>query len=178
MYAKARNKVKETLRKERRAFEIDVALQSKHNSKKFWAYSKKKLKTKTGIAPLRSDKDDPESICFSASDKAEILQRQFLSVLVHEPADDVPDPGYNVEECVENIDISSASVKKKLDDLKPGKSPGPDELHPLMLKELSQYITEPLTVLFRKSIASSILPAEWKTAYVSPLFKKGSKQLA
>ena len=66
-------------------------------------------------------------------------------------------------------------VKKKLDKLKTGKSPGPDGVHPKVLKELSAVLAKPLAIIFNKSFESGCLPNEWKIANVIPIFKKGNR---
>ena len=55
---------------------------------------------------------------------------------------------------------------------------GPDEVHPKILKELSRELSQPLSILFNKSIRESKLSRTWKTALISVLFKKGDKTLA
>ena len=62
-----------------------------------------------------------------------------------------------------------------LQSLKTSKSPGPDEMHPLIIKELASEISYPLKKLFDKSIAEGKIPNKWKLAEVKPLFKKGKK---
>ena len=54
--------------------------------------------------------------------------------------------------------------KKKLDSLKINKSPGPDLLHPRLLKEVSGVLSKPLANIFQTPIYSSscIVPAEWR----------------
>ena len=64
---------------------------------------------------------------------------------------------------------------KALNNLKPNKSPGPDEIHPKMLKELANELAHPLTLLFNKSISDGIVPSAWKVAEVRPIFKKCSR---
>ena len=65
-----------------------------------------------------------------------------------------------------------------LNTLKIDKSPGPDELHPRVLKEISSSITKPLYHIFKQSLDKGKLPSDWKTALVSAIFKKGNKSLA
>jgi hypothetical protein len=45
----------------------------------------------------------------------------------------------------------------------------------MLLKELLDQIKEPLAKIFNKSINTGIMPEDWKTANVTPIFKKGSK---
>jgi len=50
------------------------------------------------------------------------------------------------------------------------KSPGPDLIHPRILKELATEIAEPLTVLFNNSLEDSVLPNDWKKSQISAIF--------
>jgi len=43
------------------------------------------------------------------------------------------------------------------------------------LKEVSSEIAPCLSLVFRASLKQGILPSDWKTALVTPLFKKGSR---
>ena len=53
---------------------------------------------------------------------------------------------------------------KALQSLKVDKSPGPDGLHPRVLKEVANEIAHPLTVLFNSSISHGKIPKAWKNA--------------
>ena len=59
--------------------------------------------------------------------------------------------------------------------MKQSKSPGPDGIHNKLLIEICDFICEPLSQLFNKSIATGTVPAEWKLAHVTPIFKSGDK---
>ena len=67
-------------------------------------------------------------------------------------------------------------MEKKLEKLNPSKSPGPDKMHPQVLKEMRQVLAEPLAQLFQLSIETESLPIDWKVGNVSPIHKKGSRQ--
>ena len=53
--------------------------------------------------------------------------------------------------------------------LKVGKSPGPDNLHPRVLKEVALKIADPLVVIFQNSLNSGLVPTDWRVANLSPL---------
>ena len=53
---------------------------------------------------------------------------------------------------------------------------GPDGISAPMLGEAVPAISGPLTSLFNYSLQSGTLPAEWKSAYIIPVFKKGKKE--
>ncbi len=53
------------------------------------------------------------------------------------------------------------------------KSPGPDQLHPKLIKCLATFLAEPLADLSINCIATAIGPGDWKAAVICPIFKKG-----
>ena len=62
-----------------------------------------------------------------------------------------------------------------LESMKIDKSPGPDGIYPRILWEAREEIAEPLALIFMSSLASGIVPEDWRIANVVPLFKKGSR---
>jgi len=70
-------------------------------------------------------------------------------------------------------DIREDSVEKLLLNLKTSKSPGPDGIHPRVLKEVATELAVPLTKIFKSTVESGHLPHLWKTANITPIFKKG-----
>ena len=69
-------------------------------------------------------------------------------------------------------------VKKLLSELSVNKSQGPDGLHPRFLKEASEELCFPLSIIFTESILTSTIPKQWMIARVSAIHKKGNKKLA
>ena len=58
--------------------------------------------------------------------------------------------------------------------LKPS-APGPDGVHPLVLKSCASCLSKPLTVIFNESLKSGCIPMDWKRPNISPIFKKGCR---
>ena len=52
---------------------------------------------------------------------------------------------------------------------------GPDEIGPRLLQELEGAAAAALTVIFRASVESGVVPDDWRWVNVTPIFKKGSK---
>jgi len=73
------------------------------------------------------------------------------------------------------INIESADVFNKIMSLKDGKAPGDDIIIPEFLKRVACEISEPLAILYNKSVAEGMVPQEWKRANITPLFKRGSR---
>ena len=73
--------------------------------------------------------------------------------------------------------IDNEVIQQYLATLNEIKSPGPDELHPRVLKELAGEISEPLAIIFEKSWRTGEVPMDWRRANVVPIFKKGKKEV-
>ena len=109
-----------------------------------------------------------------------MLNNYFSSVFTKEDCSNIPEPKNlfemdNSTNFLINIKITEETVRKKLKDLNVNKCPGLDELHPKMLFELRAHLVKPLTVLYTNSLDCEVVPADWKDAGVTPLFKKGKR---
>ena len=81
--------------------------------------------------------------------------------------------------------INAQLVEKYIKKLKPSKSQGPDNCHPKFLQETKDEVTEPLSILFNKSLKegkipeqwrlANVVPEQWRLVSVVPLHKKGPK---
>jgi len=89
---------------------------------------------------------------------------------------------HSCNQCASNIsnviEINKDAVLKCLNKLKESKSPGPDSIHPLVLKGTAEAWDYPLSVLFHQSVATGRLLSNWKNANVAPIHKKGSRSEA
>ena len=74
------------------------------------------------------------------------------------------------------IEITGEEAWKKLLKLKIDKSPGPDEIHPRLLKELADEVSPALACIYNTSLKSGSLPDDWKTAQVTAIYKKRSEE--
>lgn len=77
----------------------------------------------------------------------------------------------NTEKLI-NKDIDEATAGKKLDKIRPDKAAGTDESSPRILNELKEEIWYPVLSIMASSIDTGVVPDDWKTAYVTPTFKK------
>ena len=74
-----------------------------------------------------------------------------------------------------SITIDPSIVVEKLASLKTGKAPGPDGWPAEVFKQCADQLCVPLSILFNKSLESSVLPDDWKIGYITPIYKKGNK---
>ena len=68
--------------------------------------------------------------------------------------------------------ISASDIHVKLSQLKTGKSPGPDQIHPRILYETRDVVYYPLFLIFNQSFKTGVLPYDWKLAEVTAVHKK------
>lgn len=55
------------------------------------------------------------------------------------------------------------------------KGTGPDDIHPLVLKNCSAQLYLPLSIIYNESLKKGEFPESWKRSAVRPIFKKGLK---
>ena len=107
--------------------------------------------------------------------KANMLNNFFTSQTIVDDSNttlpEINQPNYFLN----HINISIEDVKDVLVNLNIYKASGPDLLSPRLLKEGSDILAEPLSLLFNRSIDKSYFPAAWKDANVTPIFKKDDK---
>ena len=74
-----------------------------------------------------------------------------------------------------DIDLSASRVKPILDNLDINKAQGPDAISGAVLKNCSETLAYPLSILFTLSYNTGYIPQEWKLANVVPVHKKDDK---
>jgi len=174
-YITIRNLCNKLIKKAKREYEKKVAKNCKTNSKSFWRYVNNKIKTSSGVSPLIMLDGE---MAVSDSDKANTLNDFFASVFTKENMEGMP----SVEEAsrssgisLANIQVTAAAVQEKLQKIDSNKAHGPDCIPSRVLKELSEELAVPFSILFNKSIHDGIIPSDWKEANVTGIFKKGTR---
>ncbi|KAK4824879.1 hypothetical protein QYF61_021086, partial [Mycteria americana] len=75
--------------------------------------------------------------------------------------------------------VESPSVevfKRRLDEVLMDMSMGPDEIHPRVLKELAEVLTQPFSIIYQQSWLTGEVPVDWRLANVTPMYKRGQKE--
>ena len=104
------------------------------NSKGFWSFIKSRKKDHSGVDPLKKD-----DLTFSDSvNKANIMDDQVCSVFTKEDISDLPDLGPSSTLSVPPIKVNIKGVLKLLNDIKPHKAAGPDNITAILLKEAAE----------------------------------------
>jgi len=152
---------------------LDPSL-SQHNLKAFWRYIKSKRNDGSGVSAIREGSrlvSDPRS-------KAELLNKQFQSAFTKEDTENVPLPHGEAYPAMFDLEISVHGVELLLQRLNPSKASGPDNIANRLLKEAAKEIAPILTAIFQQSYERGELPADWKEARVTPIFKKGDRNVS
>lgn len=68
---------------------------------------------------------------------------------------------------MQNICITSKGIKKLLQNLKPNKAAGTDEIRRKVLLELALIIASVLHVIFKRSLSTHTVPNDWIMAMIT-----------
>ena len=174
-YNKLNKNVKKQIHRERVKYEQKVALLSKTDSKKFFSYIKNRKVLHEKIETLNGNNNEKIS---GSKEKAEILNNYFASVFTIENTTEEGTVEPNINENIvpfTDIQVTTDDVIAIIKKLKYRKSPGPDGILACTLKRCSKALAPLLKLVFEKSVNSGTIPPEWKTANVTPIYKKGDK---
>ena len=144
-----------------------------HGNKKLWSLIRAKRRDTTRVTPLKENGE----LVQQPLDKANVLNRQFKSAFSPITTEHLPDIGESPYPQMQNITVTVPGVEKLLLNLKPHKAAGPDAILPRTLKDFATEIAPVLTFIYNKSLSSSTIPDDWRTANVTPIFKKGERYL-
>ena len=117
--------------------------------------------------------DSTNNLIFEPHRIASTFNDYFTSVFTQENTDTLPqvEPMLDPSDEIADIEFSEEDVDTLLTKLKDNKSPGVDNIHPAMLKNLHSELKKPLYLLFRKSLDEGTVPNDWKMANVAPIHK-------
>ena len=111
-------------------------------------------------------------------EKAEFFNEYFIDqsrlIDANKFPPQLPEPTYAR---LKQIDITTSDVRDILKSLNISKASGPDLVSPRLLKEGANQLSTPLSKFFNRLINSGQFPQAWKKAHVTPVYKKGDKQI-
>ncbi|CAH8623495.1 unnamed protein product [Schistosoma bovis] len=174
-YQKYRNICKKTIAKSRTTYERQLVYDSRTCPKRLFSYVKRQMKRSDGIPPLLLH-ENSELLAESDRAKAETFSDYFSEVFSTFIVTNTC-PTHTEIPTIESVQVTEETVLPLITNLKPGKIPGPDGLHPRLLSSLADIISKPLATLFNMSLSLAQLPRDWKDAIVSPIFKDGQRQI-
>lgn len=151
----------------------------KNNPNYFWTFVKSRSKSQAMPSSMHYNNYtfcDGISICNAFSS-------YFHSTFLNSPDSNI-NPSPNISAFIDSSPISSNICKilvnekeieillKKLDTKK---GAGPDNISAVFLVNCASSICVPISLLFKKSLSTCTVPLIWKSAFITPVHKKGSK---
>ena len=168
LYKVCRNLCTAEKRKKREMYEGMLVENSVMAPKRLFSYIRRRTKASSHIPTLL---DENGNAIERDVAKAELLAAQYASVYGIETT---PSPSIPLcDRSITNLVIYPETVKSQLEKLDVQSAPGPDGIHPLLLRTLAPILHIPLGELFQKSLDSGCLPREWKHGVIKPMFKGG-----
>lgn len=156
-------------------FLLNLQLNIPNNVKLFWSYTKSKRQTNTynsGFKYENVTSNEPDAVC-------QMFSNYFKSTYSDEIRNSVNGATtFNINvrpNIVRPTIITDESVLKLLKTVDVNKNGGPDGIPNIFLKHTSEQIFKPLSILFNKSLSEGVFPIRFKTANLTPIFKKGDK---
>lgn len=154
--------------------DIIAAGMKENNNKPYWRYVKARRHDSTGVAPLKVG----TSLVSDSLSKARALLRQFQSVFTKDDGTPSPQMSCPSRPDISDLVIKPQGVEKLQRNLNPSKACGPDQIPSKVLKQCADILAAPLTCIFQYSLETGELPADWLTANISSVFKKGDRNRA
>ena len=172
-YVRERNDAIRIARDERRKYEKKLAKEIGLNRRGFFKYVNSKLTVRPEISALTRENGE---LTHDETEMCNISNGYFHSAF-NQPIDgeDLPEMECICDVDISNITITPDIVKKKLEKLNKYKSSGPDNIHPHVLREAASSICIPLSMIYEDSLEVGETPENWRTANVTPIFKKGDR---
>ena len=177
-YVKRRNKATKKLRKAKKTFEKKIAKECKHNPKAFYSYANSHKKASTNFIRLKKSSDG--SFTLNDKDTADELNAYFQSVFINDEDEDtsMPHIAGTTKPYMGDIHVTMDQVRELLGKVDPNKSAGDDGIHPRVLKECGNELSEPIYMIFKASLDSGTFPNSWKTATITPIYKSEERSSA
>ena len=167
-------KVDNKLKYQHKSYLSNLISAPNSNKKLLWHYIKsRKQENSGGISTLKEPFNG--QIVTDSLGKANILNQHFQSIFTTED-NNIPDKGPSLFPSLPSFEITEQGVYNLLTNCDTSKSPGPDSLHPCILKTTAAEFSPILTHIFKQSLESGTVSLQWKHAYVTPVFKKGATQ--
>ena len=143
------------------------------HKRQFWKYIRTMKKSTSSIPTLMSD----GYTLTNAKDKATALNSYFQSVFTIEDLTNVPNKGTSNCSTMKPIVFTVPGIQSLLENLEVVKSPGPDKIHPLVLKHCAGELAPVLQVIFSQSLSTGNIPSDWLISNITPVYKKGDRNL-
>ena len=150
------------------------------NPKYFYSYTKSFAKSKESLSMLYNKEG---VITSDSKEMANVLQEQFSSVYSNPESSDIKQPDFpspELEFPFVNYEkgLCEEDIIEAISELKSNSACGPDGVPVILLKLCCNELAVPLSMLWKESMDTGVVPEFYKKAHVAPIYKKGSKAQA
>ncbi len=170
-YREADKKVKTLIRNAKRHIEKKLANKEGGSNRPFFANIKRKTKSRPCIGPLK----DREKKVVTEDEDGEDPKRVFPLCFYERGCEQYSscraDENREAGECPDH----GMAAQEEDPEAQPASAAGPDGIGPRLLQELESELVEGLVLIFQWSIDTGVVPEDWKSANVTPIFTKGAK---
>ncbi len=141
------------------------------NKKRFYNFCKAQRKDQFGVPPLKCN----GNLISDPKEKADVLNKHLANAFTREDLTNQPDKGESPFPTMQDITITPKGVAKLLTSLNTNKASGPDSISANLLKLVGEGIAPIIASFFQQTLDRGELPSDFKSAYVSPIHKKGQR---
>ena len=152
---------------------IQAAVNDGGHSKTFWRFIKSKRR-ECGIPSLRGESGE---LVIDPKTKGNMFNSFFRSVFKKDCQNSQLSPQEQlvIEDEMPSIHVEPEGIRKLLLAINETKSAGPDKIPGRVIKKMATELCVFLQLLFQQILDNGEIPSDWKTAFVSPIFKSGDK---
>ena len=144
------------------------------SDKKFYNFINNKLKTKPIIPPLL---DENDIIQTKNSEKANLLNKVFQRSFTIDNGILCPISPKSTP-LMPSFEIRNCDIVEAVKNMNDKASNTPEEIPVYFIKRIINAIVIPLAVIFNFSLINNVIPTQWKQALITPIHKKGNRNLA
>ena len=184
-YRQAKNKVTELIRKTKQSYFKNKVAENRKNPRKLWnlikCLTKDNAESKTGVSQLK----DGDVVISDKREIAEMLNLFFVKQPEELLATLIPDTQSDTSTlplttphpvALKIPDITPKRVTELLLSIPVHKATGNDKLSVKLLRIAAPAIANPLCRLINHCLSTSTFPSKWKTAKVTPIFKRNGSR--
>ena len=159
-------------KRERYEKEMKIIENIKNNPKMLFDYVKKNKNKDNRVGPFKNGNEyiyEAKSIC-------NILTEQYNSQFSEKADNENIEMFENIlEDDLVDINIDEKDIRDAIDKLDTNSAQGPDGVPAIFMIKTRDSIAIPLKLILRKSLDEGTIPDIYKLAYVTPIYKGGSK---
>ncbi len=178
-YKKLRNSSNNTMKYAKREYQKDFLNENLSNPRRFWNTIIKDIfptKTKAMKSGVCSDRNQPSIFSEYYANVVQYLKQKsfpMIDFVWREPCVMTS----RTERVFEMKYICRGFVLKEPKQLKRNKATGVDQLPSGILRDIREYIADPLCYILNLSVETATVPSKWKIARLIPIHKSGSRKL-